>query len=218
MKLFPGKKEKINTQLIIDLYEKYIDTVSKALEELRRCFPRCKEDEESIKELENPVHKYESDADDIRREIELLMYEGMLLPDSRGDILGLLESYDLIPNLSEKIMEYFALSDVYVPDELYNDYYELLEASKSCVELLNNAAKFLLKDLEKMKPFLDQIDDQESEVDKMERNLIRKVFSMETGLAQKLLLRDLASAIASLPDLAENTADRLLIIASKSKA
>ena len=40
------------------------------------------------------IHHAESSADDLRREIELTLYGKALLPESRGDILGLLESFD----------------------------------------------------------------------------------------------------------------------------
>lgn len=45
------------------------------------------------------THKWESRADDIRYAIENVMYEKALLPESRGDILGLLESIDELPGL-----------------------------------------------------------------------------------------------------------------------
>ena len=43
------------------------------------------------------THKFESKADDIREEIKTLMYGKALIPESRGDIMGLLESLDEIP-------------------------------------------------------------------------------------------------------------------------
>ena len=40
------------------------------------------------------VHKMESDADHLRRAIETKLYAQTLIPDSRGDVLGLIENLD----------------------------------------------------------------------------------------------------------------------------
>ena len=50
------------------------------------------------------THKMESRADDLRRKIEWEMYSKALLPESRGDILGFLETMDQIPNKAESIL------------------------------------------------------------------------------------------------------------------
>ena len=47
------------------------------------------------------VRKLEGRADDIRREVEVLLYSQSLFPESRGDLLGLLESTDKIANRCE---------------------------------------------------------------------------------------------------------------------
>ncbi|MDA0990788.1 MAG: DUF47 family protein, partial [Verrucomicrobia bacterium] len=50
------------------------------------------------------THKLESKADDSRFEIENYMYERALIPESRGDLLGLLESIDDIPGVFDKLL------------------------------------------------------------------------------------------------------------------
>lgn len=45
------------------------------------------------------THKFESKADDIREEIEALMLGKALIPESRRDIIGLLESINDIPRI-----------------------------------------------------------------------------------------------------------------------
>ncbi|MCJ7775597.1 MAG: DUF47 family protein, partial [Desulfobulbaceae bacterium] len=54
--------------------------------------------------LTKQTHKFESKADDIREEIKALMYGKALIPESRGDIMGLLESIDEIPRILELIL------------------------------------------------------------------------------------------------------------------
>lgn len=47
------------------------------------------------------AHKFESKADDIRDEIKAMMYGNALIPYSRGDIMGLLDSIDVMPSQME---------------------------------------------------------------------------------------------------------------------
>ncbi|MEK0368345.1 MAG: DUF47 family protein, partial [Nitrosopumilus sp.] len=49
----------------------------------------------SVTERKNPAPS--------RREIEISLYEKALIPESRGDILGLLEAVDRIPNKAESV-------------------------------------------------------------------------------------------------------------------
>ena len=44
------------------------------------------------------VHKAEERADELRRKVEWEMYSKALIPESRGDMLGFLETMDKIPN------------------------------------------------------------------------------------------------------------------------
>ena len=46
----------------------------------------------------------ESDADNIRRDIKHKLYTYMLIPESRGDVLGLLETLDDIVDVCEKVL------------------------------------------------------------------------------------------------------------------
>ena len=50
------------------------------------------------------AHEAESQADDVRRELCLLPYGKALFPESRGDILGLVEAVDKVPNRAEAII------------------------------------------------------------------------------------------------------------------
>ena len=50
------------------------------------------------------TRRAESSCDDYRREIELWLYERAHVPEPRGDILGLLEAIDKIPNKAESIL------------------------------------------------------------------------------------------------------------------
>ena len=63
-----------------------------------RTYLRERVSEEFTKRLKH-VHEIEIEADALRRAIEKDIYSEMLIPDSRGDVLGLIETSDEIFSL-----------------------------------------------------------------------------------------------------------------------
>ncbi|MCK5222977.1 MAG: DUF47 family protein, partial [Candidatus Aminicenantes bacterium] len=50
------------------------------------------------------IRKLESDTDVMRREIKYKLYSHMLIPESRGDVLGLLETTDNVVDSIKKVL------------------------------------------------------------------------------------------------------------------
>ncbi|MEE8505781.1 MAG: DUF47 family protein, partial [Kiloniellales bacterium] len=55
------------------------------------------------------VNRLESEADKLRRSIETQLYAQTLIPESRGDVLGLLENLDSVLNLHEGALWAFSI-------------------------------------------------------------------------------------------------------------
>ena len=89
--LFLSKQKKIETQLA-----QYRQKVSLCVTGFHDAIQRyCQSsDRDQLERDFLKVHKDESLADDIRREIEVLMYSKSIFPESRGDIFSLLEALD----------------------------------------------------------------------------------------------------------------------------
>ena len=67
------------------------------------------------------VNKMESEADHLRRAIETQLYTQTLIPDSRGDVLGLIENLDQLLNLFEGSLWAFSIERPDIPKEFHND-------------------------------------------------------------------------------------------------
>ena len=90
-------------------------------------------DEEYLKFVHS-TKKYEGIADDIRDGIERRMYEESLIPESRGDVLAFLETFDRIPNTMEGVMEFIDEVALSIPDNLSEqDHKNLLEIFRNYV-------------------------------------------------------------------------------------
>jgi predicted phosphate transport protein (TIGR00153 family) len=163
------------------------------------------------------THKMESHADDLRRKIEWDMYSKALIPESRGDILGFLESMDRIPNKAESILYQIQTQKTVVPKELHGQFKRVINLSCECMELVHEASLRLFKNEPKMLELTDQIDRKESECDHAERNLITSIFEMEIETGDKIVLKELVIEFGTLTDRAENVSDRLTIQSVKRR-
>lgn len=163
------------------------------------------------------THAHEARADDKRREIEQAMYERALIPESRGDILGMLEALDLVPNKCESVLYQIWFQDMSVPSEYGQELKKLVRVNRESYEALCQAVRHVFADVEKVMDAVGQVDQKESESDRIERNLIKSIFDAPGDKAEKILLKELILEIGAISDRAENAADRVRIIAIKRR-
>ena len=162
------------------------------------------------------THRAESMSDDLRREIELAMYERGLIPESRGDILGLLETFDKIPNKAESVLYQIQSEFLLIPEELRSDFKKLIKINYSAYEDVARCMEELFKNIGRVKHITNEVDKKESDSDAIERELIKKIFlSSAIEIGQKILLKELVIEIGNISDRAEDTTDKLNIAAVK---
>jgi len=178
----------------------------------------CKSpDREALREGEKRVHKAEGLADDIRRDVEVLMYTKALFPESRGDILGLIETMDKVPNHTESSIRMILHQHILISDEFSSQFLELVDITCSCVKEMIHGVNCLFENFFTATIYVGKVDELESQADRAEANLIDRIFSSSLEGIHKILLRDLARHIAGITDRAENVGDRIRIIVAKRK-
>lgn len=173
----------------------------------------------SFEELVKRAHAYESKCDDKRREIERSLYGRALIPEFRGDILGMLEALDKVPNKCESVLYQIVLENITIPDQYHDKTGKLIEINVESYRILCNAVRCLFtNNSEELLSAVSHVDQKESESDGIEHEIIKTIFSSDMDKADMILLRDLILEIGSISDRAENVADRLSIIAAKQQA
>lgn len=163
------------------------------------------------------VNTLESRGDQLRRTIEADMYAHMLIPDARGDVLGLLENLDSILNLFQGALWDFAIETPEIPDTLHLGYQTLAEMSVMAVESLVLASRGFFRSIETVGDHMHKVLFYEKEADKVSTRLKRNIFATELELSRKTHLRYFAEKIDSIADRAEDVADRLVIYTIKRK-
>lgn len=209
------KREKAVKELI----EQYFGICDEAITEFRAAL-NCYLDEGACEKYsyhDQRIHQAESKADDLRVEIEEMMYRRGLLPESRGDILGLLENFDRIPNLAEHITFIIDTQNIVIPDEFRARFVELLRINLEAYRAVRVAVDALFNSPDKVTEVIKPVDEKESESDDLERELITAIFKADIDNHQMPMLRDLVTLISDISDAAERVSHRLRIISLKRR-
>ena len=161
------------------------------------------------------IDKLESKADNLRRKIENELYTHSLIPEHRGDVLGLLETLDEVIDMAKETLSQFDVESPQILPELNEMYYELAEKAVDSCESMIKAARAFFKDIKAVKDHLHKVYFYEKEADKLADKLKRYIFSLDIHLSHKTHLRYFASHIDRIADRAEDVAQRLGIYTIK---
>ncbi len=210
--LFVNKQKELQSQI-----SEYCESILKCMDSFQNAVQHyCVDsDRDAAKTSFTEVHKAESRADDIRREIEVMMYSKSLFPESRGDIMGLLETMDRVPNQAENAIRMIWNQYVTIPQEHVAELLTLVGVCCRSASAMVEAAEKLFSDFTNTAVAVGKIDELESEGDKIEASLIEKVFSGNVDSISSIIFRDFIECVASISDRAENVGDRIRIIVAK---
>jgi len=173
--------------------------------------------ESDFKVLADETHRFESKADDVREEIKTLMYSKVLLPESRGDIMGLLESIDHIPRFFEVILNIIRTQRLAIPDLIVSDIRELVRVSLEACELMIGQVEDLFLKGSQIPELLEVIDEKESQCDAIERRIIITLFDSDIDPFLKLQLKELVVFLGEISDQADRVSKRINIINLKRR-
>ena len=157
------------------------------------------------------VKDLERVADELRHDIETQLYAHSLIPEHRGDVLGLLETIDDVIDTEKKTLSQFEVERPAIPRDLNPQYQELANACTAAVEAVVAASRAFFRDLKAVHDHLHKVYFFEKEADRLSDRLKRDIFGRDLDLAHKIHLRYFSLHIENLSDEAEKVADRLAI-------
>jgi uncharacterized protein len=162
------------------------------------------------------IDTLENDADTLRRTIETKLYMHTLIPEHRGDVLGILESSDKVLNKTQETLYQFDVEAPEILPELETLFLELTDVSISAVESMVSAIRAYFRDVNLVRDFINKTIFFEKESDKVSDKIKRMIFQNDNiELAQKTHIRYYAYHIESIADMAEDVCDRLAIAVIK---
>lgn len=161
------------------------------------------------------INESEAKADALRRDIENRLYTHSLIPDHRGDVLGLLETLDDVVDNAKETINQFSVEKPDIPPALNREYLELATACVESAEAIVSASRAFFKDINAVQNYLHKVYFFEKEADKISDRLKRMIFDMDIPLSNKIHLRYFTLHVDTLADRAEAVADRLAIYTIK---
>ncbi len=161
------------------------------------------------------VNAMESEADHLRRDIEKYLYSRTLIPDSRGDVLGLIETIDQILSSFEGSLWSFAIEQPEIREEFISGYRKLTNMVVKAVDELALGGRAFCRNPHDVPAYNHKVMLYEREADVISTNLKKAIFASDLDLAHKIHLREFVEQIDSVADVAEDVADRLAIYAIK---
>jgi len=171
----------------------------------------CDEFEDKLRQ----VNDIESAADDLRRSIETQLYSQTLIPDARGDVLGLLENLDNITNRIEGTLWGFSIENPDIPAVYKEDFRQLVEMVVEAVEAVVLASRAFFRNIDAVGDHNHKVMFYEKEADKVSTKLKRAIFGSNLDLAHKTHLRHFVENLDNVADWSEDVADRLAIYVIK---
>ncbi|MDA9855913.1 DUF47 family protein [Paracoccaceae bacterium] len=200
--------------------DKFFDQLSEAAVIYRlavRGYLRAGVSEEFNARLEHVCAK-ETEADSLRRQIEHALYTNLLIPDSRGDVLGLIETADEILSLFKSSLWAFEVETPEIHKDLNAGYRRLTNMVVKSVDELAAGCRVFFRSPHLVSSYNAKVTLYEKEADKISYALKKQIFSSELGLAEKIHLREFVDHIDAIADQAEDVADRLTIYAVKRQS
>lgn len=173
------------------------------------------EESEKFEERLASLRLLENKADDLRRQVENHLYRHSLIPEHRGDVLGLLESMDDVIDHAKESIVIFCIESPQIPAELHSDFRELAAMATKATEHLVVAARAFFRDVRMVGDSLHKVYFYEKEADKISEKLKRQIFASDLELSEKFHLRNAVKNVDTVADQSEDSADRLRIYAIK---
>jgi hypothetical protein len=163
------------------------------------------------------THKYESRADDMRDEINELMYSRALIPESREDIMALIERVDEIPRSFEQILNMIRTQTIAFPEFMILDIQELIRVSMESCDLMVRQIEVMIQKKEGVRALMSTIDQNESHCDHIERRIIVKLFKSDLDPFLKMQLKELVIVLGEISDQADRVSKRVNIMTMKRR-
>jgi len=205
------------TKILEFKMDEFLDTVSESVLVFSKGLKNYFSGEKDIFEEEvKRLHSQESKADKLRRSIEEQLYLETLIPESRGDVLALLETADDVIDQARSTLLEFSVETPMIPKQFHSEFIKLTEAAIKTVDEMTMAMRSFFKKPTDVRNHIHKVYFYEKEADSCAEQLKRAVFSnKELKLSEKIHLRYFALHIDTIADKAEDVADRLGIYSIK---
>jgi predicted phosphate transport protein (TIGR00153 family) len=165
-----------------------------------------------LKQISDTEHM----GDSLRRGLEERLYRQTLIPESRGDVLELLESMETLLDQFKGALWRFDIEYPEICSEFIDDFMELAAKVVESVESMVLSSRAFFKDIDTVADHMHKVSFWEKQSDIISTRLQRAIFKRaDLRLSHRMQLRDFVRQVDEIADCAEDVADRLSIYVIK---
>lgn len=203
------KKEERVRKLIIQHTSRVRDCVSEAQSAMDEYMAG---NLEGAEEHTRRCKEFEEQADELKVEIRVVLNSGAFLPQIRADVHGLVDTVDRIADSAVRAASFLMNQKPDVPEEFQADFLEIFVICSTCFFELRKALKHYFKPkgkIESLHEHVERVGSLETEVDRKQATLERKIFASDLDLAHKLQMSQFIELSVDVSDRAEFVSDIL---------
>ena len=161
------------------------------------------------------LREMENTADTLRRTIESQLYLRTLIPESRGDVLGLLESADKVLNITTDTLLEFSVEIPEMPRSVSKQFLDLIEFAVNCSDHTVGGIRAYFRNLDAVRDHINKVQLYRRETNRMAENIKRTIFRSRMSLSKKIHVRYFSYHIERIAEQSDDVCDRLAIAAIK---
>ncbi|MCD4652343.1 DUF47 family protein [bacterium] len=209
--MFSDKK----AQMVEALMVKHVEKIAEVVKEMHKMLLDYMAADKVFKQESYQVHKLEQEADDIRSEIGLQLYNGAFLAVYRTDYFDIVDRLDRIANHAELFSDFMVLTRPMLPAFMVDPLREIVTKNNEITQAL---LKFIHSFIDGEQDFLDKknvLHKFERDVDKIQFHVIRTVFKSDLKKIEKFHLKNVVDKFCRISDLVEDVSDRIEVLAAK---
>ncbi|MCG8566557.1 MAG: DUF47 family protein [Desulfobacterales bacterium] len=168
--------------------------------------------EKALTDISDIEHK----GDALKKSIIEYLHTKTLIPESRGDVLELLESMDSMLDRFKGALWRVEIERPEIDACFVSDFSDLIDGVVESVEAMVSSSRAFFTDIASVRDHLHKVSFWETECDQISVRLRRTLFRKEgLRLSHRMLLSDLIRHIEKISDRAEDAADRMGIYVIK---
>jgi uncharacterized protein len=168
--------------------------------------------------LVNKISELENNADELIKYTKHKIISQSLLPETREDLLEILDAMDNIPDNCESAVYMINDQQLLPVDQIKDDLLELIDVGIECYKYTVCIVKDFLTKMNEVHIYEEKIDDTEHVGDKLERKMIQKIFTDSTlSTGEKILQKQLVKEIGELCDISQYISKKIITASIKRK-
>lgn len=158
----------------------------------------------------------EHSGDELKRSINERLYTKTLIPESRGDVMELLENMDSLLDRFKGALWRFAIEQPDLCEEFHDDFRLLVNSVIEANEAIVLSCRSFFTDISSVSNHLHKVSYWESECDRISSRLQAAIFrNKDLRLSHQRQQQDFARHLDKIADRAEDIADKLNIFVIK---